>query len=208
MVSESLLQWKKKNVCVIGAGPSGLVAARELRKEGHKVVVFEQNHDIGGQWLYDPNVQNENPLGKFNGNFPNVHSSIYASLRIASPREIMGFSDFPFVVRKLGRDTRRFPGHKELLLYLKDFCDWFGLRELIRFNTRVEYVGMLDSCLCDDVGKEIKWVVRSRDYHRREIIGEEILLVEEVFDAVVVASGHYTHPRLPNIKGMNIDITS
>ena len=36
-------------MCVIGAGPSGLVAARELRKEGHIVVVHEQNHDVGGQ---------------------------------------------------------------------------------------------------------------------------------------------------------------
>ncbi|XVF54363.1 hypothetical protein PTKIN_Ptkin05aG0175400 [Pterospermum kingtungense] len=45
-----------KNVCVIGAGPSGLVAARELRKESHTTVVLEQNHEIGGQWLYEPNV--------------------------------------------------------------------------------------------------------------------------------------------------------
>ncbi|XP_022998277.1 flavin-containing monooxygenase FMO GS-OX-like 9 [Cucurbita maxima] len=206
MVSEKLHQWKERKVCVIGAGPSGLVAARELRKEGHKVVVFEQNHDIGGQWLYDPHVQNEHPLGKAS-NFLNVHSSVYASLRIASPREIMGFSDFPFLVKK-GRDTRRYPGHKELFLYLKDFCDWFGLRELIRFNTRVEYVGMLDYSdddvhvhnHHDHVGKEIKWVVRSRDKTGDDY---DKILVEQVFDAVVLANGHYSHPRLPNIKGMD-----
>ncbi|TYJ98915.1 flavin-containing monooxygenase FMO GS-OX-like 9 [Cucumis melo var. makuwa] len=129
-----------KKVCVIGAGASGLVAARELRKEGHKVIVFEQNDDVGGQWLYDPNVQNEHPLGR--SKFLNVHSSIYSSLRIASPREIMGFSDFPFVAKKFAHDSRRFPGHYELFLYLKDFCRCFDLNQLIRFNTRVEYVGM------------------------------------------------------------------
>ena len=58
MVSETL-QSQTKNVCVIGAGPSGLVAARELRKEGHRVVLLEQNHDVGGQWLYESNVEGE-----------------------------------------------------------------------------------------------------------------------------------------------------
>ncbi len=181
---------QSKNVCVIGAGPSGLVAARELRKEGHSVVVLEQNHDVGGQWLYEPNVEAEDPLGR--NKFLKVHSSLYDSLRLISPREIMGFTDFPFLVKK-GRDTRRFPGHKELFLYLRDFCDWFGLREMIRFNTRVEYVGMLDS---DAIGKDLKWVVRTKEKKTEKV-------VEEVFDAVVVASGHYSQPTLPSIKGMS-----
>lgn len=187
MVSERSLS---KYVCVIGAGPSGLVAARELRKEGHSAVVLEQNHDVGGQWLYEPDVQGEDPLGR--NNFLKVHSSIYDSLRLISPREIMGFTDFPFLIKK-DRDGRRFPGHRELLLYLKDFCDWFGLREMIRFNTRVEYVGMLDSSA---IGKDLKWVVRSKEKQTEKV-------VEEVFDAVVVATGHYSHPRLPSIKGMD-----
>ncbi|XP_022885168.1 flavin-containing monooxygenase FMO GS-OX-like 9 [Olea europaea var. sylvestris] len=179
-----------KNVCVIGSGPSGLVAARELRKEGHKVVVFEQNHDVGGQWLYDPKIEDEELLGR--DNFLKVHSSIYASLRLVSPREIMGFTDFPFGMKK-GRDTRRFPGHKELLLYLKDFSECFGLREMIRFNTRVENVEMLSF---PNFGKDLKWIVKSK-----EKMAEKA--VEEVYDAVVVATGHYSKPRLPKIKGMD-----
>ncbi|KAF7806229.1 flavin-containing monooxygenase FMO GS-OX-like 9 [Senna tora] len=173
MVSENN---QSKNVCVIGAGPSGLVAARELRKEGHKAVVLEQNHDVGGQWLYDPNVEEEDPLGR--NLFLKVHSSMYESLRLTSPREIMGFTDFPFSVKK-GRDMRRFPSHRELLMYLKDFCEFFGLREMIRFHTRVEYVGMLDYRVCSN---DLKWVVRSKGMKNEKE-------VEEVFDAVVVATG-------------------
>ncbi|KAK6123187.1 hypothetical protein DH2020_043089 [Rehmannia glutinosa] len=168
-------------------GSRRLVAARELRKEGHNVVVIEKSHDVGGQWLYDPKVEEENPLGK--DSFLKVHSSIYASLRLTSPREIMGFTDFPFVAKK-GRDMRRFPGHKELLLYLQDFCERFGLREMIRFDTRVESVEMLDYPVLD---KDLRWVVKSK--------AEKA--VEEVYDAVVVATGHYSHPRLPRIKGMD-----
>ncbi|KAK1373409.1 Flavin-containing monooxygenase [Heracleum sosnowskyi] len=186
MVTES---YQSKYVCVIGAGPSGLVAARELRKEGHKVVVLEQNHDVGGQWLYEPNVEGEDPLGKCTT--LKVHSSMYNSLRLNSPREIMGFSDFPFLVKK-GRDTRRFPGHRELLLYLQDFCEWFELREMIRFNTRVEKVKMLN--YCDQFCKDLKWVVKSIDNRNEKVL-------QEVFDAVVVATGHYSHPRLPTITG-------
>ncbi|XP_052179780.1 flavin-containing monooxygenase FMO GS-OX-like 9 [Diospyros lotus] len=190
MVSER--EPSSKHVCVIGAGPSGLVAARELRKEGHGVVVLEQKHEVGGQWLYDPNVEEEDALGR--NPFLKVHSSVYGSLRLTSPREIMGFTDFPFLVKK-GRDMRRFPGHGELLSYLKDFADWFGLREMIRFNTRVEYVGMLDYA---EFGKDLmtKWVVRSKEKKAEKVM-------EEVFDAVVVATGHYSQPRLPSIKGMD-----
>lgn len=188
MVSERNVS---KNVCVIGGGPSGLVAARELRKEGHKVVVFEQNHDLGGQWLYDAQVEGEDPLGRTN--LLKVHSSIYASLRLISPREIMGFSDFPFITKK-GRDQRRFPGHEELLSYLRDFCDFFRLREMIKFNTRVEYVGMVNDD--HEVGSNTRWIVKSKEKK-----GGNEKVVEQVFDAVVVASGHYSHPRLPQIKG-------
>ncbi|KAL7161265.1 hypothetical protein ACSBR2_041835 [Camellia fascicularis] len=183
---------QSKHVCVVGAGPSGLVAARELKREGHNVVVFEQNHDVGGQWLYNPNVENEDPLGR--DNTLEVHSSVYASLRLFTPREAMGYTDFPFVVKEGGdRDTRRFPGHKELFLYLKDFCECIGLREMIRFNTKVEFVGMLD---CDEFGKDLRWVVRSKEKRSEKV-------VEEVFDAVVVANGHYSKPWLPTTEGMD-----
>jgi len=183
---------RSKKVCVIGAGPAGLVSARELRKEGHKVVVLEQNEDVGGQWFYQPNVEEEDPLGRSSGSINGelkVHSSIYSSLRLTSPREIMGYSDFPFLAKK-GRDMRRFPGHKELWLYLKDFSEAFGLREMIRFNVRVEFVGEKEEE--DDVKK---WIVRSREKFSGKVM-------EEIFDAVVVATGHYSHPRLPSIKGI------
>ncbi|KAF2312829.1 hypothetical protein GH714_040879 [Hevea brasiliensis] len=189
MVSDLSLS---KNVCVIGAGPSGLVAARELRKEGHKVVVLEQKHDVGGQWLYEPNVEKEDPLGR--NKFLEVHSSIYASLNI--PKGDHGLHRFP-IFGEEGRDMRRFPGHRELWLYLKDFCHHFGLREMIRFNTRVEYVGMLD--YGDQFKQDLKWAVKSRAEENNGNYKE----VEEVFDAVVVATGHYSHPLMPTIKGMD-----
>ncbi|ESQ29135.1 hypothetical protein EUTSA_v10024032mg [Eutrema salsugineum] len=43
---------KSHHVAVIGAGPGGLVAARELRREGHSVVVLERQNQVGGTWIY------------------------------------------------------------------------------------------------------------------------------------------------------------
>ncbi|KAL7720267.1 Glutamate synthase [Entamoeba marina] len=40
-----------KKVAVIGSGPAGLSAAYFLRRKGHKVVVYEQKHKLGGMMI-------------------------------------------------------------------------------------------------------------------------------------------------------------
>ena len=47
----------------MGAGAAGLVAARELLREGHAVTVYEQGSTIGGIWQYDEQVEEEDLLG-------------------------------------------------------------------------------------------------------------------------------------------------
>lgn len=82
---------------VIGAGPAGITTARELQREGHDATVFEQMPDIGGVWLPDQLSEDE-ALGA-GLERKGVHSSLYDSLRTNLPRELMGFSDFPFMPR-------------------------------------------------------------------------------------------------------------
>ncbi|KAF8733029.1 hypothetical protein HU200_015387 [Digitaria exilis] len=174
-----------KNVCVIGAGMSGLAAARELRREGLAVTAMEQRGDVGGQWLYDPTTDAGDPLGISSAPVTKVHSSMYASVRLISPRECMGFSDFQ---------------------YLKDFCAAFGLEDAVKLNTKVLRVAMAPPPSSEATGggtpvgyySDVKWQVR---YVRVEQDGDEGVAVEEVFDAVVIANGHYSQPRLPRIKG-------
>ncbi|XP_068318023.1 flavin-containing monooxygenase FMO GS-OX-like 4 isoform X2 [Pyrus communis] len=176
-----------RHVAVIGAGAAGLVAARELRREGHKVIVFERGDQLGGTWVYNPNVESD-PIG-VHPNRTLVHSSMYESLRTNLPREAMGFRDYPFVAKKGDeeRDPRRFPVHREVLMYLKDFAGEFGISEIVRLETEVVLV---------DAAAGGKWKVKSRSKGGGDV-------EDEIYDAVVVCSGHHTEPRLPQIQGIN-----
>ena len=45
----SIKKNQKKNIIIVGAGPSGLEAAKISSERGHKVVVFEASNIPGGQ---------------------------------------------------------------------------------------------------------------------------------------------------------------
>ncbi|KAK3170395.1 hypothetical protein Dsin_000173 [Dipteronia sinensis] len=181
----AMLPLHSRNVAVIGAGAAGIVAARELGREGHKVVVLEKDNQIGGTWVYTPLVETD-PIGLDPGR-EIIHSSLYCSLRTNLPREVMGYTDYPFVPRKSGSgDPRRFPGHTEVLTYLKEFGRDFGIHEMVRYETEVLNVGLVENN---------KWRVRSKTRHD--------CYIDEIYDAVVVCNGHYTEPRIADIPGIN-----
>ena len=46
----------KKRVCVIGAGPSGIAAIKNIREKGINVVAYDANNDVGGNWIYNENT--------------------------------------------------------------------------------------------------------------------------------------------------------
>ncbi|XBH96887.1 hypothetical protein VPH35_087192 [Triticum aestivum] len=178
-------------VAVIGAGAAGLVAARELRREGHAPVVFERAAGVGGTWRYD-DAASADPLGA-----GGVHGSLYASLRTNLPRECMGFLDFPFVADEGSVDPRRFPGHQEVLGYLEAFARRFDLLRLVRLQTEV--VGVRRSC--DEAGAagwSVSYCSRKLAGAGSDLEGEQ----SEVFDAVVVCNGHFAEPRLADIAGI------
>ncbi|KAM7491252.1 hypothetical protein LguiA_034173 [Lonicera macranthoides] len=176
-----------RKVAVVGAGAGGLVAARELRREGHTVVVFERDSKPGGTWVYTPQTEPD-PIG-LDPTRAIIHSSLYASLRTNLPREVMGFRNYPFVeTGRIDRDPRRFPGHREVLEYLNGFMDEFGIGEVVRYESEVCHVAL---------GDEGKWMVKWRKRGK----GEEE--AGEVYDAVVVCNGHYSEPRIAQIPGID-----
>ena len=65
-------------VAVIGAGPSGLTAAKHLIERGLEPIVLERGEDVGGQW-----------------NVGSPHSGVWPGMRTNTSRTTTAFSDFP-----------------------------------------------------------------------------------------------------------------
>src|SRR3546814_19880504 len=66
-------------VCIIGAGSSGVAAAKALKAKSVAFECYEIGSNIGGMWR----SQNDNGL-----------SSAYRSLHIDTSRHNLGYSDF------------------------------------------------------------------------------------------------------------------
>ncbi|MBW9111777.1 flavin-containing monooxygenase [Microbacterium ureisolvens] len=99
---------------IIGAGPSGLAAARALQKAGIAFDGYEASRGVGGLW-----------------DIENPRSTMYESAHLISSRTTTEFTEFPM------RTKADYPGHRELITYFRDFADHFGLTEHFRFDTKV-----------------------------------------------------------------------
>jgi dimethylaniline monooxygenase (N-oxide forming) len=104
-------------VCIIGAGSSGLTAAKALKEKGVKFDCFEIGSNLGGMWRYE----NDNGM-----------SSAYRSLHIDTSRVNLGYSDFP-----IPDHYPDFLSHFEVIDYLESYAEKFGVRASITFNTKV-----------------------------------------------------------------------
>ena len=102
-------------IALIGAGPSGLAAARNLQKLGLAFQGFEAYDDVGGLW-----------------NIANPRSTVYESAHLISSKRMTEFSEFP-----MDDAVADYPSHRELQRYFAAFADRFGLRQHFRFGCRV-----------------------------------------------------------------------
>jgi dimethylaniline monooxygenase (N-oxide forming) len=105
-------------VCVIGAGSSGIAAAKALHQRGFEFDCFEKSDRVGGNWVF----KNRNGM-----------SSAYRSLHINTSRERMEFPDFP-----MPKSYPDFPHHTHIAAYFDAYVDHFGFRGRITFETGVE----------------------------------------------------------------------
>ncbi len=117
-------------VCVIGAGSSGIAAAKALHERGIDFDCFETSDRVGGNWVF----ANKNGT-----------SAAYKELFINTSRPRMEYSDFP-----MPTSYPDFPHHTQIAAYFDAYVEHFGLRDRITFETSVTHA---------DRGEDGRWTV-------------------------------------------------
>ena len=111
MLEKAYLMVKQKRVCVIGAGVSGLAAAKVFKAQGHRVVIVERQSDLGGVW--EP-------------------ARSYPDVQTQSPKELYRYTDRP-----MPADYPEWPTGPQVYAYLRDYARTHALLPLLRFETSV-----------------------------------------------------------------------
>ncbi len=143
-------------IAIIGAGFAGIGAAATFRKAGFTgVVVFERGAGVGGTW----------------------RDNTYPGAACDVPSHLYSFSFAP-----KPDWGHRYSGQAEILAYLENVTDTFGLRPAMRFNTAVQ------RATWDETAQA--WLVETSD-------GTSAL-----FDVLIPAVGQLSVPRIPAFAGL------
>ncbi|HEY5410212.1 MAG TPA: FAD-dependent oxidoreductase [Caulobacteraceae bacterium] len=110
----------------------------------------------------------------------NPLSGVWSDMRTNTSRVVTGFSDLDYPP-----GTAMFPHNREVLAYLEAYAARFGLDRRLRAGCAVERLERAPG------GWRLQW---------READG---VSGAESFARVVVASGRYNHPAVPQIDGLN-----
>ena len=143
--------------CILGAGTSGLTVAKNFLQGGIPFDCLEREDDLGGNW-----------------NFGKPHSSVYASTHLISSKRLTEYTDYP-----MPEEFPEFPGHRQVLDYVRGYAEQFDLIKHIQFNTAVEKV--------EPSGEGWRVVLASGD--------------ERQYRGVVIANGHNWDPQFPEYPG-------
>lgn len=172
-------------IAIIGAGPSGLAqlrafeSARRAGAEIPELVCYEKQEDWGGQWNYTWRTG-------LDARGEPVHSSMYRYLWSNGPKECLEFADYSFE-EHFGRPIPSYPPRAVLHHYIAGRVERSGVRKYVKFSHAVRHVSY-------DAETEL-FTVTVHDL-------VEDKQTSEVFDYVVVASGHFSTPNVPYFEGV------
>jgi cation diffusion facilitator CzcD-associated flavoprotein CzcO len=110
----------KRKVCIIGAGPSGITALKNLLDENLDAVIIEKGSEVGGNWIYSEEES---------------HSSVFETTHIISSKTLSQYEDYPW--EEHDPNTPDYPSHQQLANYFQSYARKFNLYESIRFGTEV-----------------------------------------------------------------------
>ncbi|SPO07543.1 related to monooxygenase [Cephalotrichum gorgonifer] len=199
-----------RSVAVIGAGISGVATAAHLLLAGLDVTVFERSGNIGGVWVFDARTPLTPPFPHVAPpaadsqyvSTPDGLTAEQASVYHASPGPAyegltnnIGTAVMRSTLLDWPEGTGKVITADQVKDYIQELAQKYGVVDRVRLWTRVEGISKPPG--------EAQWTVRTRKFIRD---GEDAFHLESQtssFDAVVVASGHYDVPRVPDIPGLS-----
>ena len=171
-------------VAVIGSGPCGLSMLRSFQQAEAKgismpeITCFEKQSDWGGLWNYSWRTGTD----EYGDSIPN---SMYRYLWSNGPKECLEFADYSFD-EHFGKPIPSFPPREVLYDYILGRAKKGNLKKYIKFDTTVTNVSYNNDSF------EISSIDKKSGKHSTE-----------KFDYLVVASGHFAVPYIPEYKGMS-----
>jgi trimethylamine monooxygenase len=174
------------SVAIIGAGPCGtaqlraFASAQKLGADIPEIVCYEKQEDWGGLWNYTWRTG----LDEYG---EPVHGSMYRYLWSNGPKECLEFADYTFE-EHFGRPIASYPPRAVLADYIKGRVENAGVRKWVKFRTVVKDVSYSDS-----TGM---FTVTVKDLPADKVTSRE-------FDHVVVATGHFSTPNVPQFEGFD-----
>ena len=108
----------KDKICIIGAGPSGLAAAAELKKRKLPFDIIDKGKRVGGMW----DAERED-------------SPVYESAHFISSKSLSGYEGFP-----MPDHFPDYPNHQQILSYITDFAREHQLEKVPEFDSEVTKV--------------------------------------------------------------------
>ncbi|WP_299245647.1 NAD(P)-binding domain-containing protein [uncultured Aquimarina sp.] len=118
----------KRRICIIGAGPSGITALKNLKDKNLEVVVYDRNKEVGGNWIFSEDIS---------------HSSVFETTHIISSKTLSQYEDFTF--DDFDTTVADYPSHDELRRYFQAYAKHFGLYPYIEFETTVKHCERISS---------------------------------------------------------------
>ena len=175
-----------KKIAIIGAGPCGLAqlrafkSAEEAGTDVTEIVCFEKQDNWGGLWNYSWRTGLDR-----HGEI--AHSSMYRYLWSNGPKECLEFADYYFE-EHFDYPIASYPPREVLFDYIQGRVIKANVREKIRFSTAVRNVEFSE--------ERDTFTVTAHNLTDDQSYTEE-------FDYVVVASGHFSTPNVPNYEGFS-----
>lgn len=174
-----------KRIAIIGAGPSGLSQLRSFRsaeEEGAdipEIVCFEKQSTWGGLWNYSWRTGTDN-------NGEPVHNSMYRYLWSNGPKECLEFGDYSFD-EHFKKSIPSFPPREVLKSYILGRAETSDLSHMVKFNHVVRNIS-----ISKDTGK----------FNLRVTDIENNTDLVDIFDIVIIATGHFSVPNVPYFEGI------